>query len=337
MNKLKGRDFVSLMNYSKEDIEAILNLAFDLKKKVASGERHHLLEDKNLGMMFWNPSTRTRVSFETAMSQLGGHAQYYAAETTHANTREGWIDTAQVLSRYLDGFVIRLWRMPEPLPPLAYGEGRKILETIADNATIPIINAQDDEEHPCQTMADMMTIMEKMGPDYRQKKIVMPWCNHPRWVAPSLPHSTMLATATLGMRLTIAYPPGFDLDPKYMDEAKRRAEQSGGTIEIINNLDEACENADVILSCPFWGVVPSRGEVLNIDEDVKLRKSFVDWCISKKHFDIAAKNAIFMNAMPFTRGVAATAEVADGPMSVIYDEAENRLHTEKAILSLVMG
>lgn len=337
MNKLRGRDFISLLDYSKEDMEAILDLAFDLKRKVASRERHHLLEDKNLGMMFFNPSTRTRISFETAMSQLGGHAQYYATETTHANTREDWNDTAQVVSRYLDGFVIRLWRLPEPLPPLAYGEARKILKAIADNASIPIINAQDDEEHPCQTMADMMTIMEKMGPDFRQKKIVMPWCNHPRWVAPGLAHSTVLATATLGMRLAIAYPPGFDLDPKYMEEAKRRAEQSGGTIEITHNLNEACENADVILSNPFWGVCPSEGEVLDKDKDAELRQKHADWCISKKHFDIAAKNAIFMNAMPFTRGISATAEVADGPMSVIYDEAENRMHTEKAILALTMG
>jgi len=336
MNKLKGRDFISLMDYSKEDLEAILNLAFDLKRKVASGERHHLLEDKNLGMMFWNASTRTRISFETGMSQLGGHAQYYAPETTHANTREDWIDTAHVISRYLDGFVIRLWRMPEPLPQLAYGEARKILETIADNANIPIINAQDDEEHPCQTMADIMTIMEKMGPDYRQKKVVMPWCMHPRWVGPSLPHSTILGMATLGMKLTIAYPSGFDLDPKYVDEGKRRAEQSGGTIEITHDLNEACENADVILSMPFWGLV-CRGEVLDKDRDLKLRQQHADWCISKKHFDIAAKNAIFMNAMPFVRGMAATSEVADGPMSVIYDEAENRMHTEKAILALTMS
>jgi N-acetylornithine carbamoyltransferase len=138
------------------------------------------------------------------------------------------------------------------------------------------------------------------------------------------------------MKLTIAYPPGFDLDPKYVEEGKRRAEQSGRTIEITHDLNEACENADVILSMPFWGLVPNRGEVTNIDEDAKLRKPYADWCISKKHFDIAAKNAIFMNAMPFTRGVAATAEIADGPMSVIYDEAENRMHTEKAILALTM-
>lgn len=336
MNKLKGRDFISLLDYSKEDLETILNLALDLKRKLANRERHHLLEDENLGMMFWNPSTRTRISFETAMSQLGGHAQYYATETVHANRAEDWVDTAQVVSRYLDGLVIRLYKMPEPYPPLKYGEARQILETLAHNASIPIINAQDDEEHPCQTMADVMTMMEKFGTDYKKKKVAVPWVIYRRWVEPSMINSTVLAGAIFGMNMTIAYPPGFDPDPKYMDEARRRTKESGATIEITNNLDEACENADVILAT-YWGIVPNKGEFPNRDEYEKLRESLSDWRIEKKHFDIAAKNAIFMNCMPIQRGVSATSEIIDGPMSVLYDEAENRLHTEKAILALTMG
>ena len=336
MNKLKGRDFISYLDYSKEDLENILNLAIDLKRKLASGERHHLLEDKTLGMMFWNPSTRTRVSFETAMGQLGGHAQYYSTETTHTNRAEEWVDTAQVLSRYLDGFVIRLYRMPEPFPPLKYSEARQILELLADNASIPIINAQDDEEHPCQTMADIMTMMEKFGPDFKKKKVVVPWTIYRRWVEPSMLHSTLLAGATFGMNMTFAYPPGFDPDPKYMNEAKKRAKESGATIEITNNLDEACENADVILAT-YWGKIPSRGEDIDRDEYENLRESLSSWQIQKRHFDIANKNAIFMNCMPIRRGMSATAEVIDGPMSVLYDEAENRLHTEKAILALTIG
>jgi len=331
MSKLKGRDFISLLDYSREDIETILNLAFELKRKLYAGEPHPLLAGKNLGMMFWNVSTRTRISFETGMSQLGGHAQYYASESVHANKLENWVDTAQVMSRYLDGFVIRLFKMPPPFPPLKYGEARQSLETLAQNASIPVINAMDDEEHPCQTMADMMTIIEKMGPDYRQKKIALVWAPHGHYVPPSMSHSLALAAMALGMRLTIAYPPGFDLDPKYMNEAKKRAEQSAGTMEITNSLNEACENADVIYSS-YWGVIPNQ------DDDAKLREQFNDaWRINKGHFDIANKNAIFMNCMPLQRGMEATAEVVDGPMSVIYDEAENRLHTEKAILSLVMG
>lgn len=331
MSKLKGKDFISLLDYSREELEMILKLSFDLKRRLYAGEPHTLLAGKNLGMMFWNLSTRTRISFETGMSQLGGHAQYYAPETVHANKLENWVDTAQVLSRYLDGFVIRLFKMPPPFPPLKYGEARQILEALADNASIPIINAMDDEEHPCQTMADMMTIIEKMGPDYRQKKTALVWAPHGHYVAPSVAGSHPVATATLGMRLTIAYPPGFDLDPKYINEAKKRAEESGGTIEITNNLNEACENADVIYSY-YWGAITNQ------EDDAKLRERFNDeWRLNKGHFDIANKNAIFMHPMPLQRGVEATVEVVDGPMSVIYDEAENRLHAQKAILSLIMG
>ena len=331
MSKLKGRDFISLLDYSREDIETILNLAFELKRKLYAGEPHLLLPGKNLGMMFWNPSTRTRISFETAMTQLGGHAQYYSTEATHANIRENWVDTAQVVSRYLDGLMIRLFKMPPSFPTLKYGEARQILETLADNASIPIINAMDDEEHPCQTMADMMTIIEKMGPDYREKKTALVWAPHGWYVPPSVAGSHPVATATLGMNLTIAYPPGFDLDPKYLDEAKKRAEESGGTIQTTNSLDEACKNADVIYNY-YWGAITGS------DDDEVLRKQYnKEWCLAKKHFDIANKNAIFMNPMPLQRGVEVTAEVVDGPMSVIYDEAENRLHAQKAILSLIMG
>ena len=149
-------------------------------------------------------------------------------------------------------------------------------------------------------------------------------------------NSTVLAGAIFGMNMTIAYPPGFDPDPKYMDEARRQAKESGATIETTNNLDEACENADVILST-YWDKISPTEEGIDRDEYEKLRESLSGWRIDKKHFDIAAKSAIFMNCMLLQRGMSATAEVIDGPMSVLYDEAENRLHTEKTILALTMG
>jgi len=329
MNKLKGRDFLTLLDYSREDLETILNLSFDLKMKLASGEPTPLLAGKSLGMLFCSPSTRTRTSFETSMTQLGGHAQYFGIETIQGHLSEDWVDTAQVFSRYLDGLVVRLARLPAPFPTLKYGECRQILELMADNASIPLINALDDEEHPCQTMADIMTIMEKFGHDYKERKVAVVWVYEPQWRTLGLAHSLALAGTALGMNLSFAYPPGFDLDPKYMNEAKRRTEQSGATIEIGNDLNEAVRNADVIYTA-YWGAMDK-------DKDAELRKPFANWCINKGHFDIAAKNAIFMNCMPLRRGVQATAEVVDGPMSVIYDEAENRLHTEKAVLSLLVA
>lgn len=331
--RLKGRDFITLRDYTKEDLETILQVAFDLKNKVARGEPHPLLAGKSLGMLFCAPSTRTRISFETAMSQLGGHAQYYAPEHLQVSgLGETWADMARVISRYLDGLVVRAMSNPQ-IPALRYlkwGEAHAIVKTLADNASIPVINAADDMEHPCQMMADIMTIIEKFGPDYKRKKVAFVWAYKSKRVRPGVTHSLLIAGGTLGMRLTFAYPEGFELDPEYIKDGIRLAEQSGGSIEITHNINEAVKDADVIYA-KAWGAMRKT-----VEEDARLRKSFRDWCIRKEHFDHAATGAIFMNPMPLERGEEATSEVVDGPMSVILDEAENRLHIQKAILSLIM-
>lgn len=203
ISKLKGRDFISLRDYSKEDLETILTLAFELKRKLYTGEPHRLLEGKELGMLFFSPSTRTRISFETGMSQLGGHAQFYAPEHMHVFFRESWVDTARVMARYLDGIMIRLSHIPGQ--ELKYGEARDILNTIATNANIPVINASDDQGHPCQVMSDIQTIIEKFGPDYKKKKVALVWSpGHPRALAPGIPQSLALAGGKLGMNLVSA-------------------------------------------------------------------------------------------------------------------------------------
>jgi len=327
-SNLKGRDFITLRDYSKEELETILNLAIELKRKLYVGEPHRYLENKELGMMFFNPSTRTRISFETGMSQLGGHAQMYAPEHLHAFYRESWVDTAQVMARYLDGIMVRLYAIPDV--KLKYGEAREILNTMAANSRVPIINASDDQEHPCQVMADIQTLIERFGTDYTKKKVAMVWCCHPRLLSPGIPHSMALAGGKLGMQLTFAYPEGYDPDPNYMDHGLQLAKQSGGNLEITHNMKDAVENADVIY-VKSW-------KLLNQPEaaDLERRKSLTDWRITKDHFDIANKGAIFMNAMPIRREIDATNEVIDGPMSVMYDQAENRLHAEKAIMALTM-
>jgi len=331
--KLKGRDFIDLRDYSRGDMETILQLAFDLKMKLASGQAHPLLPGKILGMLFCSPSTRTRVSFETAITQLGGYAQYYAAEQLQlVGLNETWVDSAQVLSRYVNGLVIRLHDIPGVCDQ-KLGDAHSILKLVADNATIPVISAIDDMEHPCQAMADIMTIMEKFGPNYRRKKVVAFW-GYSSVVAPlwGSVHDLAIAAGSLGMRLSCAYPEGYDLHPDYMNEAVRRAEQSGGSIEIVHDINEAVRDADVIYAKVGWQSIKKTKE-----EDSRSRESLRNWCIKKEHFDIAAPGAIFMTPMPITRGEQATPEVVDGPMSVMYDEAENRLHTAKSILALTMG
>jgi len=325
---LKGRDFVSLAAYSKEDLETILNLALDLKRKQLIGERHRLLEGKELGMLFFHPSTRTRISFETAMSQLGGHAQFYGPEHLHVFLRESLADTGNVMSRFLDGIMVRIYHAPGQEPK--YGSARSILNEIAANASIPVINALDDQEHPCQVMGDILTMIEKFGPDYKRKKVAVVWCASPTVISPGVSHSLALAGGKLGMNLIYAYPEGFDLDAQYIREGSRLVSQSGGKLVITHSINEAVENADVIYA-KGWGLMNKTES-----EYLEVRKSLVDWRIMKEHFDIANPGAIFMHPMPIAREIDATNEVADGPMSVIYDQAENRLHAEKAILSLIM-
>lgn len=328
MHKLKGKDYISLRDYSKEDIDTILEVAFELKRKVYVGETHRLLEGKELGMLFFNPSTRTRISFERAMSQLGGHAQFYAPEHLHVFFRESWVDTAEVMARYLDAIMIRLYRIPDQ--ELKYGEAHNILGTMADHSSVPVINASDDQEHPCQVMADLQTLIEKFGADYRRRKVALVWCPHPRALSPGIPHSLAIAGAKLGMNLTYAYPEGFNPDPEYIEEGKRLARKSGGSLEITNNISEATKNADVIYN-KSWRLIHKT-----VDEYLEARKALLDWRLTKKHFENANPDAIFMNAMPMAREIDATNEIIDAPNSVIYDQAENRLHAQKAIMSLIM-
>jgi len=322
---LKGRDFISLMDFSKEELETMLSVAFWLKEQTSVGVFPELLKGKTLGMLFAKPSTRTRVSFEAGMTQLGGHAQFYSPEHLQLAHKETMEDTARVLSRYIDGIVIRLYGLKK------YGDARKILLSMAENATIPIINALDDKEHPCQIMADIMTMREKFG-DLKGKKIVMSWAYSERIKSAGVPQTMLIAAGLLGFDLTLAYPPKYDVDPDYLEFAREAARKSGAKIEITHDIYEAAEGAHVIYA-KSWGSFQMTPE-----EDSEYRKQFKeDWCISDKHFEKADPNAVFMHCLPADRGLEVTNELIDGPRSIVYDEAENRLHIQKAILSLIMG
>ena len=323
--QLRGRDFISLMDYSREELETILDVSLDLKRKLAMGEEAELLKNKTLAMVFANPSTRTRTSFEAAMTQLGGHAQFHTPQVMQIAHHETWIDTARVLDRYVEGIMIRMYGLEK------YGMARDILNVMAEAADIPVFNALDDKEHPFQIMADLMTMIEKLGPNWREKKIVMSWAYSERVKSAGVPQTMAIAASLLGMNLTLAYPKKYDVDPDYMAFANKAAEQSGAKINVVNDVFEASKGADVIYA-KSWGSFLMKPE-----EDQEYRKQFKnDWRISKKHFDLANKQAIFMHCLPADRNFEVTDEIIDGPMSVVYDEAENRLHTEKAILALSM-
>lgn len=316
---LKGRNFMGLRDFSSAELEALLDLSVEMK---SGRDRHRYLDSRCVGLLFTIPSTRTRISFQVAVRHLGGNADAYSPTDLQLSNNETLTDTGAVMGRFLDGIVVRLYDMN------FYGKGREALLTLAEASKKPVINALDDKEHPCQVMADILTLREHFGPDYKKKKVVFTWAYAKRQKSPGVTHSMIVAAGLLGMNLTMAFPPGFEPDDEYASFALDAAQATGANIEFSHNLDDASEGADVIYA-KSWKSLKSTAE-----QDKELRERFRNgWCVSQSHFDRANPGALFMDCMPLIRGDEATAEVVDGPQSVRYDEAENRLHVQKAILA----
>ena len=239
--------------------------------------------------------------------------------------RESWEDTGRIISRYIDGLMIRMYNLER------YGMAREIVKVIADNATIPVINGLDDKEHPCQVMGDIMTIMEKLGADWRRKKVVMSWAYSQRIKSPGVPQALLIAASLLGMDLTLAHPQHYALDPQYLAFAEGAYRRSSGKVEVTHDIHGACRGADVIYAKSWWS------HSLSKEEDASYREQFKkDWCIDTSHFELANEVSYYMHPLPAARGEEVTDEVIDGPMSIVYDQGENRLHVQKAILSLLL-
>ena len=320
---LKNRDFIGLMDFTREELEGIIQLAEDIK----SGKKNMAdqLAGKYIGLLFSVASTRTRISFQVGAKQMGGQAEFLSSKDLQLVYHESLIDTAAVMNRYLDGLVVRMYDMTQ------YGKGREALEVLADYADIPLINALDDKDHPCQVMGDILTLKEKFGEDYKKKKLVFSWGYSFRQKSPGVPHSMMVAGSLLGMNMTFAYPEGFDMDEEYVAFARDNVQASGGSFDVCHDLDEAVEDADVIY-VKSW-----KGLYLDSEEEKKRREKIKDkWCVTADHFKRANPGAVFMNCLPIIRGEQATADVIDGDQSIIYDEAENRLHIQKAIMAAVI-
>jgi ornithine carbamoyltransferase len=315
----KKRDFISLMNYTQAELEALLEFTERIKSGKDTGR---YLDKKTVGLMFGVASTRTRISFQVGARQLGGYADFYNTNDLQLVYKESLIDTIRVMSRYIDALVVRMYDMNN------YGKGREALEILSEQGTIPVINALDDKDHPCQVLGDVFTIKEKFGDDYKKKRVVFTWGYSWRQKSPGVSHSMLAASSILGMNIVFVYPRGFELDEEYVSFAREAVKQSGGTLEFSDNLAEACEGADVIY-VKSWKALNMSSE-----EDKKIRENIrQDWCISEEHFKCANPGAVFMNCLPIIRGEQATAEVIDGKHSIIYDEAENRLHIQKAIMA----
>lgn len=330
MEDLKGKSITGITDVDKEQIELILELSRSLKLELKSGKAHELLKNKSLGGIFESPSTRTSVSFETAMTQLGGHMLWLDASRLWVGEaeEEDWHDTIKTLDRYLDGIAYRAIR-------------RERLDSAASYAAIPVINASCPVEHPCQAFADVMTMKEKKG-DVKNLKVALCWGYRTANPPAGLTNSTMLMAGKLGFNLTIACPEGFDPDMNIKKLSDHAAEKSGGKINIVRSYEEAVKDADFI-NVYSW-VSPevfAKGLETHFKGDPEFQekkgKLKDKWMVSKKVVDMAKKDAMVMHCMPISRNTEVSDEVLNSDKSIIFDEAENRLHTEKAILALTMG
>ncbi len=329
---LRGRDFITTQDFTKEEVDLFIETAFDLKKKLARGEIHPLLAYKTLYMIFYDESTRTRNAAETGITQLGGHGIFLSPDKMQAHHGETPSDTAKVLTRFGDGIAIRHCQ---------FGVGNKYLNDIAESAEIPVINLQDDKYHPTQILADLMTIQERFGKDLRHLKVGISWAYAESHLKPlSVPQSQILLFPRYGMDVTLAYPEGFDLMPEIVEQAKKNAEAGGGSLKITHEMDEAFVDADIVIPKSWGGFFtidnPMEAEERKEEIMEKVRQH-KDWICDERRMSLAKKHSVYMHALPADRGREVVDSVIDGPHSIVWDEAENRLHTMKAIMALTMG
>ncbi len=309
-HNLKGRDFMQIADYSPSEMNYLLETAKELKAMQKEGQPHPFLSGKVLGMIFEKSSTRTRVSFEVGMLQLGGHAIFLSPKDIQLGRGESIHDTAKVLSRYVDGLMIRTFSH----------EG---LEEFAYHADVPVINGLTDLQHPTQVMADLLTIMEHKGELAGLKMCFIGDGNN------NMAHSLIEGAVKTGMHVSIASPEGYMPNQMIVDRASEDAKLTGSTILITNDPAEAIKDADVVIT-DVWA---SMGQE---EEQQKRIQAFQAFQVNKELCAYAKSDYIFLHCLPAHRGEEVTADIIDGPNSVVFDEAENRLHAQKAILKLLL-
>jgi len=322
---LRGRHYLTDMDFTDSELESVFEVAADLKRQFGLSLPHRLLQDKTLFMIFFDNSTRTRNSFEAGMTQLGGHAHDLTPDRLQISHGENAKDTAAVLSRYGHAIAVR---------HTVFGEGNRYLREVAQNARVPVFNMQCDIYHPFQILADMMTIRERFGHNLRGVKIAVSWTSAPNYVRPiSVPQSLVLMAPRLGLDVTLGHPPEFSLMPDIVARAKENARRAGTKFEIVHDMDEAFRGAQVVYP-KSWGPL---AVTTNKEEGLALIRKYPGWCADARRMSLAAPEAVYMHPLPADRGVEVTDEVIDGPQSIVYDQAENRLHVQKAVMALTMG
>lgn len=321
---LRGRDLISTQDWSKEEIETLLDVAWDLKRRRALGESHALLRDKVLAMLFFFTSTRTRISFEAGMAQLGGHAQFIDSTTTQISHGDTAKEIGEIVGRYADGIAIRQcdWQF-----------GNRYINAVAEASRAPVLNMQCDIYHPFQILADLMTIQEKFGRDLRGLTINVSWAYAASYQKPiSVPQSLVLLMTRFGMNVRLTRPPEYKLMPGIIEQARENTGQHGGSFEILDDFEAGFAGADILYPKSWGSWLTTEDD----EESAKIGAQYRGWIADERRMALANDRAIYMHCLPADRNIEVTDGVIDGPQSAVYDEAENRLHVQKAAMALTM-
>jgi N-acetylornithine carbamoyltransferase len=316
---------ITTQEWTLDEIETIMEVAYDLKRKRAVGEPHAYLRDKTLAMLFFFTSTRTRGSFEAGMAQLGGHAAFIDSDTTQISHGDTAKEIGEIFGRYFDGIAIR---------QCDWDFGNQYIREVAAASRVPVLNMQCDVYHPFQILADLMTIKEYFGREsLRGKTINVSWAYAASYQKPiSVPQSLILLMNRFGMNVRLTHPPEYKLMPEILEQAADNAKRSGGSFEILHDFDEGFKGADIVYP-KSWGALLTTSDK---DESAKIGKKYTDWITDERRMAMAKDHAIYMHCLPADRNIEVTDGVIDGPQSIVYQEAENRLHVQKAVMALTM-
>jgi len=343
---LKGRDFIRLQDFTKAEIESMLEIGLQLKADNAMRRPHNdILPMRTLFMMFFNPSLRTRNSFEAGIFQLGGNAHFLEPSATRVPALKGEevaykteriSDVARVLSRMGDAIAIRILG---DVVGWEYDKGLRILQEFAKWSEAPIINMEDNIYHPCQGMADAMTLWELFGRDLRGRKLGVSWTYSPSTKKPIAPHhSFMHAASFFGPDIVFAHPPELRIDPDIEAAIEANVKANGGSYAVVDSMEAACEKADVIYAKNYvcLDLLPPVVPAPKHDEMAKLFLKYKDWIADEKRMKLGKPGVKYMHCLPCERGYEVTDEVMDGPWGAIFDEAENRLHAQKGVMACII-
>ncbi len=321
---LRGRDVIDLQEWTKDELDTLLDVAFQLKRDRALGQPHPYLRDKVLAMLFFFSSTRTRASFEAGMAQLGGHAQFIESRTTQIAHGDTAKEIGEILGRYNDGIAIR---------NVDWGVGNSYIRDVAKASRVPVFNMQCDIYHPHQALADLMTIIERFG-DPRGKTATVSWACAASYQKPiSVPQSLALLLPRFGMNVRLVHPPEFALMDDIVDQARENARRTGASFEVLDDFEKGISGTDVVYAKSWGALLTTTDEA----EGAKAISKYSSWVTDSRRMAMANDDANFMHPLPADRGVEVTDEVIDGPQSAVYDQAENRLHGQKAAMALTMN